>query len=324
MSGRDELDKEYIDNIIDRIKGQPDIIKRYYYWLPKRKAASTKKNYINSIIRYAEYLESIGGNISDYDFLSRQKKSDINAYADTLLYKKKKTGEIVQNGMGNVCLNLYALKNFYDFLCDEEVIENTPFLRYDMPKNNKENPIVALDKKEITKVKKNILWASKFPERDEAIFVLGIRTGLRVSAIISINTEDVDFYNGTIRVVEKGNIERYVYIGEDTINVLKIYYAWRNNYLKKDIDAFFIGKKGERITYYFVSQILKKGTKGVTDKHITPHKMRATCATNIYKKTGDIYLTADVLGHKNLSNTRKYAKIDEENKRKAASILDNI
>lgn len=323
MNGREEHDILIEEEIQERIKYQPAIIKKYYYWLPQRKSMTTKKNYVNSIIRYSEYLEDIGANISDYRFLRNQKKSDINMYADTISYKVDKNGNKKKLGVGNIRLNLYALKNFYEFLYDEEIITSNPFDRYEMPKDNKENPIVALDKKEITKVKKNIVSDSRYPERDIAIFDLGIRTGLRVTAIRYINIEDVNFEERMIKVVEKGNVERFVYFGEDTESVLRKYLVWRNRRIKAGENAFFISNRGERISYHAISSLLKESTKNI-GKKITPHKMRSTCATNIYKKTGDIYLTADVLGHKNLSNTRKYAKIDEENKRKAASILDNI
>lgn len=322
MNGREDLDKRLEAAIINRLNGKPEIIKRYYYWLPKRKSASTKKNYVNSIIRYADYLKNHGYSIDNRKYLSSVKKTDINMYADYVM-ETKKVGKTSRNEIGNACLNLYALKNFFEFLLDDGVIENSPFDRYEMPKNHKNNPIVALNKREVTQVKKNIKEISRYPERDIAIFTLGIRTGLRVSAIRSIDIDDINFKENTIRVIEKGNVERYIYFGDDTKEVLERYICWRNSIVYPGETALFLSNRGKRMTYNVVKNALNNTTES-TGKHITPHKMRATCATNIYKKTGDIYLTADILGHRNLSNTRRYAQIDEENKRKAANILDGL
>ena len=69
--------------------------------------------------------------------------------------------------------------------------------------------------------------------------------------------------------------------------------------------------------------MISKYTKDI-EKHITPHKLRATCATNLYKKTGDIYMVADQLGHANIATSKIYTEIDNESKLKAANILDNL
>ena len=78
------------------------------------------------------------------------------------------------------------------------------------------------------------------------------------------------------------------------------------------------------MTTQAVRDLVAKYTKGITDKHITPHKLRSTCATNIYEKTGDIYLVADVLGHSNLANTRRYTAVSNEKRKQAAKAMDDI
>ena len=326
MTGREEQNQHYEKIVLDKLTRYPKIISKFYYWMPSTRTPQTKMNNVNAVIRYAEYLkEELDQDISNIKFLGQQKKSDINRYAEYVSRKKMPDGTIKQLGNGNVCANLYSVKNFYEFLYDEELIQRNPFDRYEMPKNNKENPITALTNKEIKKLRETIARESRYPIRDDAIFTLGIRTGLRVSAICAINKADIDYEEQKIRVVEKGNVERYVYFGEDTAQILRRYEAWRDKHNANNLEAFFISQRGNRIERSTINFNLKHFAElsGI-EKHITPHKMRSTCATNVYKKTGDIYLTADVLGHKNLSNTRKYAKIEEENKRKAAAILDNI
>ena len=81
----------------------------------------------------------------------------------------------------------------------------------------------------------------------------------------------------------------------------------------------FYSSQRRRITVRAVQNLVSKYTSYITKKHITPHKFRSTYGTTLYKETGDIYLVADVLGHKDVNTTRKhYAAQDDENRRKAA------
>ena len=202
------------------------------------------------------------------------------------------------------------------------------------PKASYQKEIVALDFKEIAKIKSNIINGvgnkrsltehKKWINRDLSILVLGCSTGLRVSSITEINIEDLDFVNNTISVVEKGNKRRNVMFGDNTKKILLDWLEDREE-MFGDIktNALFISRKRNRMSNRAVADMLKKFSIGV-NKHITPHKMRSSCATNLYEQTGDIYLVADVLGHKNISNTMKYARISEERRIKAANILDNL
>ena len=88
-------------------------------------------------------------------------------------------------------------------------------------------------------------------------------------------------------------------------------------------NAFFLSLQNKRITVRAVENLVKKYAKNVTTiKKITPHKLRSTFGTNLYQETGDIYLVADVLGHKDVNTTRKhYAAMKDEHKRKAAKAV---
>lgn len=320
MTGRDELDKKIAENIEHKLSSAAPIIKRYYHWLSNEKTMTTKRNYVNAIIRYSNYLNEHGNSIMDFLFLRKQKKTDLNMY-DDYLSTNKRNGE--KNGKGNNALNMYALKSFFDFLVDEEIIDISPFNRFEMPKIKEETPIVSLTKSEITKVKCNIILKSgNNKQRNLTIFTLGICTGLRIRSIIEINIEDIDLEENAITVVVKGNEKRQVFFGDEMKKLLEEYLEERLK-TKTNTTALFLNKKCERITYKEIYKMLEENTVGI-NKHITPHKMRSTCGTNLYQKTHDIYLTADVLGHKNIRNTKRYADVGKENKRKAADILDKL
>ena len=153
---------------------------------------------------------------------------------------------------------------------------------------------------------------------------MGISTGLRVSAITQINLEDIDFQNNIINVIEKGNKYRTIYFGDNLKTKLSLWMNDREKYYSDvDTNALFISRKKNRISVSAVEDLLQKYTHNI-NKKITPHKLRATCATNLYKKTRDIYLVANQLGHANIATTKIYTDIDNESKLKAVEILDNI
>ena len=139
-----------------------------------------------------------------------------------------------------------------------------------------------------------------------------------------VNLSDLDFDNGSMRVIRKGGNEDIVYFGEETEETLR-------NYLDERLliepapgheQALFISQNNTRITVRSVERLVKKYASTTTAKKITPHKLRSTYGTALYQETGDIYLVADVLGHKNVNTTRKhYAAMTEDNKRRAAKVV---
>ena len=89
-------------------------------------------------------------------------------------------------------------------------------------------------------------------------------------------------------------------------------------------NALFVSQRGLRLSDDMVAERLREYSKGATDKHVTPHVMRHSCATNLYEQTGDIYLCAKQLNHKNVSTTQRYAELSKEKQKKAANILDDL
>ena len=192
----------------------------------------------------------------------------------------------------------------------------------------KDNPTVTyLTPEEIAGIMANIENNSraKFKNRDLCILKLGFSTGLRISAIVQIDIDDVDLKQNRIRVTEKGDYDNYVLFGE---NLKKQIAAWlkdREKYFPNcDSNALFISNFNQRISDDMIDKMLKKYAKDVTDKHVTPHVMRHSCATNLYEKTGDIYLCSKQLNHKNVSTTQRYAELSIEKQKKAANILDDM
>ena len=142
---------------------------------------------------------------------------------------------------------------------------------------------------------------------------------------IGIDIEDIDFKNNQIRITEKGDYDDDVMFGENLKAQLLLWIQDREDYFGKcESNALFVSQKGQRLSDDVVAAMLSKYSKGVTDKHVTPHVMRHSCATNLYEETGDIYLCSKQLHHKNVSTTQRYAELSKERQKKATNILDSM
>ena len=139
------------------------------------------------------------------------------------------------------------------------------------------------------------------------------------------NIDDIDLKNNGIKVHRKGGADVIVYFGTEVRDALCDYLEERNGItaVAGHEEALFLSLQNKRISVRAVENLVKKYSKLVTNlKNITPHKLRSTYGTSLYRETGDIYLVADVLGHKDVNTTRKhYAAIEDDRRRKAAKYV---
>ena len=150
-------------------------------------------------------------------------------------------------------------------------------------------------------------------------------TGIRVSECVGLDLEDLDFKNNAVKVTRKGGNEMFVYFGPEVEKALMSYLTVREKIVPVSghEHALFYSTQRKRIGIQAVENLVKKYAREVTTaKKITPHKLRSTYGTALYQETGDIYLVADVLGHKDVNTTRKhYAAIDDARRRQAATAV---
>lgn len=314
MSGRKEMDLKIEQWISEKLLNHGSEVKAWMTHLSKNKTPMTRRAYLGYMNQYIQYC-----NKHELKLLEI-KPMHIDQYID----------ELKQKGNGNEIINakLSALISFYKFLQLNDLIIKNPCDKIEKLKIEDNHHIVSLTDKEINQIKNSIekgnnrIRNQKFKSRDLAIIALGCSTGLRISEILNIDIEDINMENKTIEVIVKGDRRRTIYFGDNTKNLLQEWIDDREMILDgAEINALFINASNNRLGVNAVREMLKKETSGL-DKHITPHKMRSTCAMNLYDKTGDIYLVAEQLGHKNIKNTMIYAEATEEKRRQAAEILD--
>lgn len=201
-----------------------------------------------------------------------------------------------------------------------------------MPKNH-ERAITRLEVDEIARLldsvengdkltKSQQKYHNKTKVRDLAILTLLLGTGIRVSECVGLDIMDLDFDTNGMKVHRKGGAEVILYFGEEVREALLDYLDERELIMPKEgsEDALFLSMQRSRISVRAVENLVKKYSRTVTTlKKITPHKLRSTYGTQLYKETGDIYLVADVLGHSDVNTTRKhYAAMEDQRRRMAA------
>ncbi len=329
MCARDDIDKKNIETINRILTNYPKEVSLYISSL-SRKTSYTKLVYARYVCKFIDYVQQeLKYNIIKQSNYAKIKPMHIDAYMENIKYSddgKEKSGTY-RNAQ------LAAINGFFKFLVKNDMIKNNPCIDIENPKDNKEHEIITISDDDLDDIMYNIINGTgsekarstqeKWVNRDIAIVTLGISTGLRVSAIVGIDIDDVNLEEKYIYVTEKGNIRKKIYIGNKTAYVLNNWINDRKYMVNKNEKALFVCQGNHRISVRAVENRFKSISKS-TGKKLTPHKMRATCATRLYEQTGDIYLVQQQLGHKNIENTRRYAKVSEDRKKEAALILDSI
>ena len=168
-------------------------------------------------------------------------------------------------------------------------------------------------------------YHNKTKVRDTAILTLFLGTGIRISELVGLDNDSFDFEENSFLVTRKGGNQAILFFSDEVKYSLQEYIAEKSNDPKapKDEPAFFLSMQYKRINVRSVEILVKKYSKIVSPlKKITPHKLRSTYGTRLYNETGDIYIVADVLGHRDVNTTKKhYAAITEENRRRVANAV---
>ncbi len=322
----------------------PPFAKDFFRGIEPRTSARTRINYAFDIRIFFRFLVQNNPVYKHYDVtdfkledLDKIQPVDIEEYMEYLKVYKSDQDEFVTNSERGLKRKMSALRSFYQYYFTKQMIKTNPTLLVDMPKLHEKN-IIRLDDDEVAILLdyvenceehlsgQALRYFLKTKERDLAILTLLLGTGLRVSELVGLDVNDVDFKNNGVTVTRKGGGQMVVYFGTEVQNALFDYIDGPRKAVEPAQgyeNALFLSTQRKRMTVQAVENMVKKYTAVATpNKHITPHKLRSTYGTALYRETGDIYLVADVLGHKDVNTTKKhYAAIDENRRRSAASAV---
>ena len=209
-----------------------------------------------------------------------------------------------------------AIKSFFTYLAQNGDIEEPPTESLGSPRVGRTLP-KYLTEEEI----ESLLEAAGQPgtaesRRDANILELLYATGLRVSELVSLNVQDIDFQESYIRCWGKGSKERIVYAHAKAMGGLQEYLAGPRMSLvgdNKDEPALFVNHRGERLTRQWVWTILKTyGKKAGLDQKITPHTLRHSFATHLLQKGASLRHVQELLGHSSISTTQVYTHLTDQ------------
>lgn len=341
MSYYKDLEKENIIKLRELISTLPPFCNYFFKYLDMRATSKTKLAYAYDLHVFFNFLKEKNPSVKEIkdikiNLLDKLQLLDFEEYIEYLkLYKGKNDKEISNTELG-IKRKLASLKSFFNYNYKFGLIENNTAFRITMPKI-RDKEIIRMEIDEVAKFLDNVESGENLTNkeksyhkltktRDFALLSLMLGTGLRVSETVGINISDIDFNIDAIKIVRKGGKEVLIYFSDEIEKALKAYLDDRKNIVVKndeDEDALFLSIQNKRITVRSVEKLVKKYASITTPlKHITPHKLRSTYGTNLYKETGDIYLVADVLGHNDVNTTKKhYAAIEDERRRSARNAV---
>ncbi len=312
----------------------PDYCYDFFIGIENNTSSLTRYNYAMDLFVFFNYLakyifkkEEFNITLDDVDSL---KTRNIEQYLSYLSYYQL-DNKYYKNDERGKARKLASLRSFFKYLFNHDLIKANIASKIETPKlHNKE--IIRLEKDEVNRLINTVENPVEFTkrqqeynkntfERDNAIITLFLGTGIRISELVGLNLENFDFSQNAFIVTRKGGNQTMLYFSNEVAMALKTWLEKRATLpLKKEENAMFISLQNKRISIRAVENLVKKFAQIASPlKKISPHKLRSTFGTNLYKETKDIYIVADVLGHKDVNTTKKhYAAISEDMRKSVA------
>lgn len=313
-----------LDKIIDFYDDNlPYVLNEFlgYSYTIRGKSINTIEGYKVELRLFLKYMKNIKMKLNkkeiediditdiDIDFIDSLKLIDLYSFIN---YATIKRG----NSSYARARKISAIKAFYKYLCEKlKALKDNPSLELESPKLSKRNPIyLTLD--ESIDLLRSVDGRNK--ERDYCIIIFFLNCGMRLSELVGINISRIN--GDTLTVIGKGNKERTVYLNDSCMDALRAYLNVRPKEGLEDEDALFLSERKRRIDKRSVERLVKKYVKksGLFGEKYTPHKLRHTAATLMYKYGSvDIRALKEILGHESVSTTQIYTHVDEEKLRDA-------
>lgn len=335
-----ERDKNNFIKLQNILKDLPLFLREFFLGIENRTTVLTRLNYAYDLRTFFEFLT---GNIEGFVGLKLDRitvvslelidSSDLDLYLSYLSYYLSPDGKEYSNNEQAKARKLSSVRAMFKYFYNKGRISKDVAAKVALPKIH-EKEIIRLDENEVNNLLNEIekpsfsnrqkIYNRNTKIRDNAIITLFLGTGIRISECVGLNVEDLDFSKNAFTVTRKGGNRTILYFTDEVASALFDYLDERekrlNNAGIKDEKALFLSLQNKRICVRAVENIVKKYNEACNPlKKITPHKLRSTFGTQLYRATQDIYVVAEVLGHKDVNTTKKhYAAISDDIKREAA------
>lgn len=294
----------------------------------------TRLNYAMDLSIFYDYISRFVLNKDKADITLKDLDSlearHIESYLSYLSYYTV-GDKVFRNTENGKARKLASIRSFFRYLFNHDLISKNVVSKVPTPKLHTKG-IVRLEGDEVEKLLDAVWEPSTFSARqrnynkntkvrDNAIVTLFLGTGIRVSELVGLNVEDFDFQQNAFKVTRKGGNQTILYYPNDVKYALMEWLSLRETLpIGENEKAMFLSLQNRRICTRAVENIVRKFAYESTPlKKITPHKLRSTFGTNLYRETNDIYIVADILGHKDVNTTKKhYAAISDDLRRNVA------
>ena len=325
MTGTQEINKKYINKINNILSSQPDYIRGFVNYMSDV-ALTTKYAYMNDVIGFIKKIDKP---------IEQLTLDDFSNYISELQYKEN--GETTTSSYRIAVYS--ALKKFNEYLYTSKKIPENYMTYIKRPKPiEKQNTIEKREKGFLTKneiakyiqtVEDNSINKYRqigyiWNKRDLLIIKIFLVTGIRCSALSRLDINNIDFTTNTLSVADKGNKIKQCVLPEDIIDDVKEWIKIRENEIKDNQPALFISNRRKRMDQLSIYNVVNKYSRNIKNKHITPHKLRATYGTQLYNATKDIYFVQKCMGHSTPKTTELYIRGTEQNIKKASDIMSKI
>ena len=310
MNGIDNYNNRFENMIMKVINNAHPYVSGYYYYIAGQSSSSTAYNYVKHVDNFLKQINKEPDNltIDDYTKYLLSIKTFTPSYQRTVFFALKKFSNYLNytnKNCSNPMQNIPAPKNY-------ERIETKQKREKGFLTKNETKILLETMENGIgnhNAITKQAHWK----ERDRAIILVLLTTGMRRSALYKLDINNIDFENRHIITIDKGNKINDYYLTNDTYNALIEWINKRSEILgDSQENALFISNQKRRISTESISNIVKKYSIKIQGKHITPHKLRATFGTHLYNETKDIKFVQDQMGHSNPKTTELYIRGNKE------------
>ena len=328
-----------IDRVAQLLEELPSFCEDYFLGIESRTSCQTRLKYAYDLRIFFDFLckkrykncEILDLNLSHLENISHY---DIELFLSYLSHYRY-NGKSLSCDERAKARKLSAVRAMYKYFFNKGMIEVDNSAKVPTPKLH-DKEIIRLEANEVSQLisvaesgnglsKHASGYHDKTKIRDTAILTLFLGTGIRISELVGLDNNSFDFAENSFLVTRKGGNQAILYFSNEVKYALQEYIAQKSNDPKvpQDEPAFFLSMQYKRINVRSVEILVKKYSKIVSPlKKITPHKLRSTYGTRLYNATGDIYIVADVLGHRDVNTTKKhYAAITAENRKRVANVL---
>lgn len=327
------------DKIAELLGELPPFCEDYFVGIEQRTSCQTRLKYAYDLRIFFDFLckkryrnkEVLDLTLED---IERLQHNDIELFLSYLSHYRFRDKSLSCDDRAKA-RKLSAVRAMFKYFFSKGLIEVDNSAKVSTPKQH-EKEIIRLDQKEVSELIETAEsgnglsrhasgYHAKTKVRDTAILTLFLGTGIRISELVGLDNDSFDFSENSFVVTRKGGNQAILYFSDEVKFALQEYIAEKCNdpRVPQGETAFFLSMQYKRINVRSVEILVKKYSKIVSPlKKITPHKLRSTYGTRLYNETGDIYIVADVLGHRDVNTTKKhYAAITEDNRKKVANVV---